>query len=291
MATVKQLTRKLRALKSTRKITKAMKMIAFTRFRKALKAVQDSREYVTEMSALVARVAGAAETPHPFTLESKAPKGRILLVLFTTDRGLCGALNNNLLNGTQAFLSERLGKGEKITVLNAGKKGVDWFKKKKFDVEMRMEPTHKKVTPAIAAELADRLGREFAAGEWDEVFVAFNTCHSIIKLTPTLERLLPARLEAKDSKEAVPATMLLEPDADAVIDGAIRDGLRTRIYGCYLNAHASEHAARMTAMENATTNASSLIDHTTLVRNRIRQANITRELIEIISGVEAMKGT
>lgn len=268
-------------------------MIAFTRFRKALKAVQDSREYVKEMGLLVARVAPAAEIPHPLTLPNPKPNGKVLLVLFTTDRGLCGALNNNLLNGSQAFLTERLGKGQKITVLNAGKKGVDWFRKKKFEVDMRMEPTHKKVTPAIASALADRLGREFAAGEWDEVFVAFNTCHSIIKLTPTLERILPARLEvAIGAKvEATPAMMILEPDADSVIDGALRDGLRTRIYGCYLNAHASEHAARMTAMENATNNASTLIDQTTLTRNRIRQAGITRELIEIISGVEAMKGT
>jgi F-type H+-transporting ATPase subunit gamma len=288
VATIKSLTRKIRALKNTRKITKAMKMIAFTRFRRAHKALGDSKAYNEEMGRLVARLLPAAETPHPLTLPVGRPRGKVLIAAFTSERGLCGALNTNMLLSLAPFIAERLEKGVEVTVLNCGRKGNEFFKRKKLAVQIENEPYLKKITPQGARALADRLSAEFAAGRWDEVWVMWTECHSIIRLTPTLERLLPVALKAgKD--EAPAASMLLEPSADTVLDGAIRDAVRTRIFGCYLGENASEHAARMTAMENATNNATVLIDHTTLVRNRMRQAAITRELIEIISGVESMK--
>ncbi|MBN8218609.1 MAG: ATP synthase F1 subunit gamma [Spirochaetes bacterium] len=288
MATIKSLTRKIRALKNTRKITKAMKMIAFTRFRRAHKALGDSRAYGEEMGRLVSRLLPAAETPHPLTLPAPRPSGKILIAAFTSERGLCGALNTNMLLSLVPFLSERLAKGVAVTFLNCGRKGNEFFKRKKIAVQIENEPPLKKITPAGARGLADRLAREYAEGKWDEVWVVWTECHSIVRLTPTLERLLPVSLKA-GGEPAAGASMLLEPDADTVLDGAIRDAVRTRVFGCYLGENASEHAARMTAMENATNNATVLIDHTTLVRNRMRQAAITRELIEIISGVESMK--
>ncbi len=285
MPSLKSLNRKITSLKSTRKITKAMKMIAFTRYRKAHKALLESKPYQNELDQVLKKVTGLASTSGALAT-SRARIKKIRILLFTTERGLCGALNTNLLSHTLRFINEKKGTGVEIDILNCGKKGSDYFRKKGLSIPMTYEPYQKKVDTQHSISLGDRMLETYLKGECDEVYAAYNECRSIINLKPTLKRILP--IELPEMGKIKDQTLLVEPEPEVVLDAVFRQMIYFFVYQSYLNTHASEHASRMTAMDSATNNAGTLIDKTVLFRNRMRQAAITRELTEIISGVESM---
>lgn len=285
MPSLKSLNRKILSLRSTRKITKAMKMIAFTRYRKAHKALLDSRPYGNELDTVLQKVSGMSNGSSPLVKAHTSIK-KVRVLLFTTERGLCGALNTNLLAQTLRFVQEKRAAGSIVEIVNCGKKGGDYFRKKGITLPMSYEPYQKKVSAQQAIALGDGVTESFLKGECDEVYIAFNECRSIIALKPTLKRILP--VPVPEGGKVRDLSMLVEPEPEIVLEAVFRQMVYFFIYQSFLNTHASEHAARMTAMDSATNNAQTLIDKTVLNRNRMRQAAITRELTEIISGVESM---
>jgi F-type H+-transporting ATPase subunit gamma len=287
MASLKILNRKILALKNTRKITKAMKMIAFTRYRKAHKAMLDAKPFGTELGVLSYHLGLETDRKHPLTVTR--PVKHILVLLFTSERGLCGGLNNNLLSATYKHLLTKQSRDVKFSIRNCGKKGSDYFRKKGMPLPMEIEAIHKKMTLELASILGKKVSEEFLSGKYDEVILTYNECKSIINLVPTISPLLPVvQSEAKEGAKSG-SSFEIEPEAAEVQNSVIRELINFEIYQAYLSTAASEHASRMTAMDNATNNAGKLIDETVLTRNRIRQAAITRELTEIISGVESLK--
>lgn len=286
MPSLKALRKRIATVRSTQKITKAMKMVAAAKLRRAQEAAERARPYaakVVEMfGAVVADVEGAA---HP--LLARREEARIELVVVTSDRGLCGGYNANLLRKAEAFIRERPGK--QIVVTGVGRKALDFFRRRGFT--LAGEQTEVMSRPAIesARALARGVSQRFADGETDAVYLVYSRFRSAVSQIPTVTPLLPVtRPEA--AADAQPTEYIFEPERPELLAALLPRYIETLLMQALLESVASEHGARMTAMENATSNASDMIDRLTLSMNRARQATITTELMEIVSGAEALKG-
>jgi len=284
MPSLKALRKRIVTVRSTQKITRAMKMVAAARLRRAQEAAEAARPYAAKLTAMFAAVAAGVEAAaHP--LLARREERRLDLLVLTSDRGLCGGYNANLLRAATAFV------GERQTVQSAigavGRKGLDYYRRR--GVPFFMQKTDILTTPApvLAKELAAELTRRFVAEETDAVYLVYNRFCSAISHVPTVVHLLPVAPPAAD---ASPVDYLFEPTRGALLDRLLPRYLEALITQALLEAAASEHGARMTAMDAATNNAREMIDRLTLSMNRARQAAITTELMEIISGAEALKG-
>ena len=286
MASLKVIRKRIASVKSTQQITKAMKMVAAAKLRRAQEAAQAARPYAEKLSEMLRTVAArAGDVKHPL-LATREAERTIDLIVVTSDRGLCGGFNANLLRAAEAFLRERPGVTVRVTAV--GNKGFSYFRKRPIGVAE--QHTHFKAGPdhALAAQLATRVARDFADGTTDGVYVIYSQFRSALSQVPTVEQLLPVQRPAVD--EAPLTAYIYEPDALTLLDRLLRQYITTEIDHAFLESIAGEQAARMTAMENATSNASEMMDRLTLAMNRARQAAITTELMEIVSGAEALKG-
>ena len=293
MASLKDIRKRISTVRSTQQITKAMKMVAAAKLRRAQEAVTAARPYATKLTELLRGVAGTLpDDAHPL-LRSTPEPARIRLLVLTSDRGLCGAYNSALLRQAQAFLRGQ--KGRETSVSIVGRKAADYFRRRQVAIADRFGQTP---TPAVALarEIAAKLVTEFKEGKVDRVEILYSLFRSALSQVPTIEPLLPLSVETKPSAEeeakAASATTeyLMEPDQASLLDRLLPQVVELRIYRALLEAAASEHGARMTAMDSATSNASKMIFSLTLAMNRARQAAITKELMEIVSGAEALKG-
>ena len=284
MASLKRIRKRITSVKSTQKITKAMKMIAAVKLRRAQVAATDARPYAEKLGELLRHVAACTgPESHPL-LATREEVRAIDAIVVTSDRGLCGGYNTNLIQRTRAFLTEHAQAHVRLTIV--GNKGLLYFRKRPVDIteshtQLPNGPDH-----ALATQIAGRVARDSAAAETDAVYLIYNQFRSVLSQVPTTQRLLPippADLDAQSLSE-----YLYEPDPDALLERLRRQYVTTSIDQAFLEATASEHAARMTAMESATSNASDMIDRLTLEMNRARQATITTELMEIVSGAEAL---
>ena len=284
MASLKRIRKRITSVKSTQKITKAMKMIAAVKLRRAQVAATDARPYAEKLGELLRHVAArTGPESHPL-LATREEVRAIDVIVVTSDRGLCGGYNTNLIQHTIAFLTEHAQAHVRLTIV--GNKGLLYFRKRPVDIteshtQLPNGPDH-----ALATQIAGRVARDSAAAETDAVYLIYNQFRSVLSQVPTTQRLLPippADLDAQSLSE-----YLYEPDPDALLDRLLWQYVTTSIDQAFLEAIASEHAARMTAMESATSNASDMIDRLTLEMNRARQATITTELMEIVSGAEAL---
>ncbi len=294
MASLKDLRRRIGSVKNTRKITRAMKLVAAARLRRAQEAIVRMRPYAHRVGDMCAELArGADESHHPL-LVTRPPKRSLLLVL-TSDRGLAGAFNSNVNKAALRWIEEHRAKRDAIVLHIVGKKGRDYFKRR--DVA-EIGKVHTDVIPDVTLEKASRIGRELVAAyldhQFDEVVLIYNEFKSAIQQTVRTERLLPIEPEEHDlAHEIMPAPStdtLFEPSQGEVLDALLPQHVNIQIFRAALESVASEMGARMTAMENATKNAGELIKLLTLKYNRARQAAITTELTEIVSGAEALKG-
>jgi F-type H+-transporting ATPase subunit gamma len=286
MASLKIIRKRISSVKSTQQITKAMKMVAAAKLRRAQEAAQAARPYAEKLAEMLRTVAArAGDVPHPL-LATREAEHTIDLIVVTSDRGLCGGYNANLLRATEAFLRQRPGVTVRLTAV--GNKGFGYFRKRPIGVAE--QHTHMPAGPQhdLAVQLGTRVARDFADGTTDGVYVVYSRFRSAIAQIPTIEQLLPVQRPAAD--ETVLVDYIYEPVALTLLDRLLRQYITTAIDRAFLESIASEQAARMTAMENATVNASDMIGRLTLAMNRARQAAITTELMEIVSGAEALKG-
>lgn len=286
MASLKAIRKRIASVKNTQKITKAMKMVSAAKLRRAQEAATNARAYADKLSELMRQVAASvADTPHPL-LQGREQVARVDLLLVTADRGLCGAYNSNLIRRAEQLLTQ-YGR-ERVRLTFVGRRGFDYFKKRGVTIADKYVNLFGGPDLALAHRLADQLAQEYAEGRTDAVFVLYSHFRSALSQVPTVDQLLPivpAALGEADVREYV-----AEPDRATLLDRLLRQYVRVLIHRAFLEAQASEHAARMTAMDSATSNAAEMIDRLTLEMNRARQAAITKELMEIVSGAEALKG-
>lgn len=286
MASLKIIRKRISSVKSTQQITKAMKMVAAAKLRRAQEAAQAARPYAEKLAEMLRMVAArAGDVTHPL-LATRETERTIDLILVTSDRGLCGGFNANLIRAAETFMKTHRDATVRLTVI--GNKGFSHFRKR--PVGVAEEHTHLPAGPdhALALQLATRVARAFAEGETDGVYLVYSQFRSAISQVPTVEQILPVQRPPEGEISLV--DYIYEPDPVTLLDRLLRQYITTVIDRAFLESIASEHGARMTAMENATVNASDMIDRLTLAMNRARQAAITTELMEIVSGAEALKG-
>jgi len=283
MPNLKVLRKRVATVRSTQQITRAMKMVAAAKLRRAEEAVVRARPFAERIAQLVATVAGGeAGTAHPLLMARDVSK--LHVVVITGDRGLCGAYNSNLVRRTELFLREI---GKEATVTAIGRKGADYFRRRGASITDQLPGPVAAPPVQTARALAARLMERVLTGETDAVYMVYATFRSVVSQVPTVRRLIP--VEIPETAEAAP-DFVYEPGASAVLAALVPRYVTAEIGRALLEGAASEQGARMAAMDNATRNASELIDRLTLQMNRARQAAITRDLMEIVSGAEALKG-
>jgi F-type H+-transporting ATPase subunit gamma len=281
---LKIIRKRISSVRSTQKITKAMKMVSAAKLRRAQEAAVAARPYAQKLTELLQAVASAiTDEAHPL-LRTAGEPARVRLVVLTSDRGLCGAYNAALLRQAEVFMRGQSGREVSLTIV--GRKGVDYFRRRSATIADR----HVQIpgpSVALAREIATKVSSEFAEGRVDRVELLYSAFRSALSQVPTLETLLPVAVK---SEGAAPVEHLMEPDRAALLGRLLPQFVEVRIYRALLEAAASEQGARMTAMDSATSNAAKMIFSLTLAMNRARQAAITKELMEIVSGAEALKG-
>jgi F-type H+-transporting ATPase subunit gamma len=287
MASLKTIRRRISSVKSTQQITKAMKMVAAAKLRRAQDAAMRARPYAEKIRALLRAVgARVAADSHPL-LAARETERRIDLVVVTSDRGLCGGFNTNLLRRAEQFRRvEHSATDVRLTVV--GRKGVDFYKRRAIGMRANHANIFGGPGHALAEQLGAEFARDFAAGETDGVYILYSMFRSALSQVPTIVRLLPVSTEA--SADATLADYLYEPDPATLLDRLLRQYITSVLDHAFLESLASFFGAQMTAMDSATTNASDMIGRLTLEMNRARQAAITKELMEIVGGAEALKG-
>jgi F-type H+-transporting ATPase subunit gamma len=287
MATLKAIRKRISSVRNTQQITKAMKMVSAAKLRRAQDAAIAARPYAEKMTELLANVAArVSSAAHPL-LEGREEK-KILLVLFTSDRGLCGGYNANLIRAAEAFIRKNSGDTE-IELALVGRKGADYFRRRRSAIADRYIGILATPADELAAEIGQKLIARFTNRETDAVYILYSRFRSALSQVPTLEKILPIAL-AESAEVAEHATeYLYEPGVEQLLASLLPRITDVAIQRALLEAIASEHGARMTAMDSATSNASKMIGSLTLQMNRARQASITRELMEIIGTAEALK--
>jgi F-type H+-transporting ATPase subunit gamma len=276
-------------VKSTRKITKAMQMVAAAKLRRAQEAAEAARPYAERFNAVMAGLASSVKGSDsaPRLLAGTGSDRTHLLVVMTSERGLCGGFNSSIVRLAKARIADLQAQGRTVKILTVGKKGREQLKRDYASlfvghVDLSQE---KRIGYDTAAAIArDILGR-FDAGEFDVATIFFNTFKSVIAQEPTAQQIIPAAFETAGAESRL---YDYEPSEEGILADLLPRGVATQIFTALLENGASEQGARMTAMDNATRNAGEMIDRLTIVYNRSRQAAITKELIEIISGAEAL---
>ncbi|MBI3048887.1 MAG: ATP synthase F1 subunit gamma [Acidobacteria bacterium] len=284
MPSLLDLRRRIRAVKSTQQITKAMKMIAASRLKRAQERVIAARPYAQRMLQVLNSLATRVDPESHPLLRAGHAAGRPLLIVITADRGLCGSFNANVIKAAGQFVLKE-GRSQEIGLGLIGRKGRDFFRRRGFDVRFEQVGIFQRLTYAHAADVANAAIDEFVAGRASTVHVVYNEFRSVIAQRIVLEQLLPIpRLEGA----AGPTTeYLYEPVADEIFSVLLPRHVQAQVYRALLESNAAFFAAQMTAMDAATRNSSEMIDSLTLYMNKVRQAAITREIIEVVSGAAA----
>ncbi|NKX44244.1 F0F1 ATP synthase subunit gamma [Roseicyclus persicicus] len=292
MPSLKDLKNRIGSVKSTRKITKAMQMVAAAKLRRAQEAAEMARPYAEKMEAVMgglARAVGNAEGA-PRLLAGTGKSDVHLLVVMTAERGLCGGFNSTIVRLARTRIAALLRDGKTVKILTVGKKGREQLRRDYADkIVGHIDLSDvKRLGYSNAADIArDVLGR-FDAGEFDVATIFYNRFQSVISQVPTATQIIPAQFDAPEGAEEGGAQYDYEPSEEAVLEDLLPRGVATQIFTALLENAASEQGARMSAMDNATRNAGDMIERLTIEFNRSRQAVITNELIEIISGAEAL---
>jgi F-type H+-transporting ATPase subunit gamma len=293
MANLKDLKTRINSVKSTQKITAAMKMVAAAKLRRAQDAAESGRPYSTRMRQVIGNLASKADpSSAPQLLVGNGKDQTHLLVIMSADRGLCGGFNGTVTRQTRAEVARLKAENKTVKLLMVGRKSADALRREFGDmyIDQHEGLQGTSVNYDDAASIADNIRSKFEAGEFDVCTLIFNKFKNAITQEITLTRLIPAEVDESDAadNDAAAVSYEYEPEEDELLASLLPRNLSTQIYSALLESSAAELAARMTAMDNATRNAGELIDRLTLVYNRTRQANITSELIEIISGAEAI---
>jgi F-type H+-transporting ATPase subunit gamma len=296
MPSLIDLRRRIRAVKSTQQITKAMKMIAASRLKRAQDRVIAARPFAQRMLAVLnGLVANVEPDSHPLLRMPDQSAGRTLLIVITADRGLCGSFNTNVTKAAAQFIVKE-GHGREVALGLVGRKGRDFFRRRGFDVLYETTGIFQRLSFAHAAEIADKAISSFTSGEVSSVYLVYNEFKSVMTQRLVVERLLPIpRLAspapaagAPTAAGAAPAIdYLYEPGPEDIFRDLLPRHVQVQVYRALLESNAAFFAAQMTAMDAATRNSAEMIENLTLYMNKVRQAAITREIIEVVSGAAA----
>lgn len=289
MPSLKEYKAKLASLKNTRKMTKTMKMVSASKLYKTMDAQRKATAMAEQLKKMIGNLAGSLDsTEIPLLRKSDSPQ-RILVLLITSDKGLCAGFNNNLIKFTSRWLSAPDRKHQQIVLATCGRRGNVFFRSRR-EIFRNFDGVTNKPGYHHAEQISNEFRKEFLAAAYDEVYIAYNHFINPISQKPVIEKILPIEpSEIEKSTTGIQSNYLLEPPREVLLARLLPMTVTFKIYYALLENAAGENGARMTAMDSATSNASKLIDLYTLLRNRARQAAITKELIEIISGAEALK--
>ena len=290
MASVKEMRNRIAAVKSTQKITKAMQMVAAAKLRKAQNAAQDSRPYAQRMAAVIANLAaGVSGDGAPKLLVGTGSDQRHLVVIATSDRGLAGGFNSSIVRAARQHIDGLLDAGKDVKIITAGRKARDQLRRLHASRLIETFEVGGNPSLAVAETVSARIQELFEAGDVDVVTLFFSQFKSVVTQTPTARQLIPAEVAAGGATiDLKGAAYEYEPDEATILADLLPRNITTQIFSAMLENQAGFFAAQMTAMDNATRNAGDMIASLTLQMNRARQAQITKELIEIISGAEAL---
>jgi len=282
--------RRIRAVRSTQQITKAMKMVAASRMRRAHERIVNARPYAAGMLRVLTSLASRVDSSlHPLLAErdTAGDGARIVAIVVTGDKGLAGSFNSNILKAAGHFLTER--KHQQVEFVLVGRKGRDYYKRRPVTTRGELVGLFTRLTSQHAAEVAGPVIEAFANGQIDAVYVIYNEFKSIMAQKTVIEQLLPVpRLEAAATDSGPALDYLYEPDAATIFGKLLPRYVESRIFAALLESNAAFYAAQMTAMDSATKNSAEMLESLTLYMNKVRQAAITREIIEVVSGAQAL---
>ena len=292
MASLKDLKNRIKSVKSTQKITKAMKMVAAAKLRRAQSAAEASRPYAEKMIQMLTTLAASYQAPEGAVnmLTGTGRAEKYLVIVATSNRGLAGAFNSSIAKAAAAKINSLLAQGKQVKILCIGRKGYDILKRnhKARIIEMVELQGKNQIEYNEIQTVAAKIIELFTTGEFDVATLFFNRFKSVISQIVTEKQLIPLEIPANENKQNDATPFEFEPSEEEILATLLPRNLAVQIYAALLENLASEHGARMTAMDNATRNAGEMIGRLTLQYNRSRQAAITKELIEIISGAEAI---
>ncbi len=290
MPTLRDIKRRIKAVQSTSKITKAMKMVAAAKFRKAQQRMFEMRPYADKMNSVLSILAGMTEGEvHPLLVVR--PRKTVEVLVITSDRGLCGAFNTNILKAAMRHVAELKNQGFEVSVSSVGRKANDYYKRRNIVRRKSWSGISGKISYASAQEIAGDVIESYINETVDEVVLIYNEFKSVVAQKVIIKTILPIGSIEETGVEALPtAIFLYEPTQQEVFSRLLPKNIEIQIFRALLESQASEEAARMSAMENATKAANDMIGSLTLQFNKARQAAITKELMDIVGGVEALKG-
>jgi F-type H+-transporting ATPase subunit gamma len=287
VANLKDIQRRITSVKKTQQITRAMRMVAGAKLRRAQDTSTAAKPYADRMRATLLEVARVQkDSEHPL-LQAREELRKLEFIVVTSDRGLCGAFNSNVLKLASEQIAEQEAQGRKVRITTAGRKAADFFRRRRPELLGDAYPQEGWVSYGDAVDIANAVSKRYVDGEIDQVVLVYNDFVSAMSQVPRSSVLLPIQPEAaEDDDEVLPFE--IEPNAAALLGVLVPKAVEVEVYKALLENQTGEHAARMAAMESATRNTEELVDSLTLQFNRARQAAITRELVEIVSGAEAL---
>jgi F-type H+-transporting ATPase subunit gamma len=290
MATLQDIRRKIGAVKKTQQITKAMNMVSAAKLRGAQQRMEGFRPYAAAFAKMLGNMAGRVEPDiHPFFQQAE-PVERVGLVLMTADRGLCGSFNVNLINTAVKFMREKEAAGIEVSLICVGRKGRDFFRRRKQEMLAQYVDVWNKFDFSNAVTVAREMMNAFLSGGVQEVHLIHANFINMAIQRPMMVQLLPIKPGEAEQEAEGGAEYLFEPPMEQFLEYLLPKYINVQVYHGFLENSASEYAARMTAMDNAQSNCKEMINTLTIVMNKARQAAITRELMDIVGGAEALKG-
>ena len=286
MATLRDIQRRIRSVQSTQKITRAMKLVAAAKLRRAQERILSARPYATKMAELLGNLVSGTDTGHPLMEQREGPRRQIVII--TADRGLAGAFNTNVIRRAVELVRES--SAAEVTLVVVGRKARDFFRRRATTIKRDMIGFWDRLAYSHAVELADYFMQQYLDSEVDEVVLLYNEFRSVTMQRPVRVQLLPIpHAEVEAAEGAAPVDYIYEPSPEAILGDLLPRHVRMQVYRALMESLAGEYGARMTAMEAATKNAKEMIDVLTIQYNKARQEKITKELLDIVGGAEALK--
>jgi F-type H+-transporting ATPase subunit gamma len=285
LATLRDIQRRIRSVQSTQKITRAMKLVAAAKLRRAQERIVSARPYAAKMAELLGNlVSGSDEAAHPLLEQREGPRRQIVII--TADKGLAGAFNSNIIRRSLDLIRES--SAADLTLVVVGRKARDFYRRRPYTVKRDLIGFWDRLAYSHACELADFFMEQYLSAEVDEVWLLYNEFRSVAVQRPVRMQLLPIPKTEEHAAESV--DYIYEPGPEEILGELLPRHVRMQVYRALMESVAGEHGARMTAMEAATTNAKEMIEVLTIQYNKARQEKITKELLDIVGGAEALKG-
>lgn len=285
MAKTQDIKRRIRSIRNTMQLTRAMKMVAAAKLRRAQERILHARPYA-QKTLQVLQSAAARANPELNPLLQVHGEHRVEMLVLTGDRGLCGSFNAGIIRTAENYIRDRLG-GRDVSITAVGKKGRDYFRRYRYKIGHEFVDVFRDVQFPLAADIARQLIERYIKRETDEIYLVYNEFKSAIQARPVVQRLLPVEPRQLD-EDASTDDYIYEPGAAELFASLLPHYVEQQVFQALLESVSAEHAARMTAMDSATKNAGELIESLTLTMNRVRQASITTEIIEVVSGAESL---